>query len=141
MMNRNMKPLALLFLSVLTLLVSTAATPSKGLEGSRWRRYIPPAEMNLTAANVGPDFKVYMDLTFEKDNKGTLTVRIEGMGSEPAESKESFSYEHKSENELIIITKREGGGEDREQATINWAAQTLRIKSEGKELIFNLTKD
>ncbi|PDP50388.1 hypothetical protein CLI75_12390, partial [Porphyromonas gingivalis] len=42
-----------------------------------------PEEINLSADNVSPSFKAYMELAFNEGNKAMLTIRIEGMGTKP----------------------------------------------------------
>ena len=140
-MNQTVKTLAIFLITMLTFLAGAAEnSPTKSLVGTCWRRNLSPEEINLSADAVSPSFKAYMELAFNEGNKAMLTIRIEGMGTKPAESKEEVDYECNGNDEVIIITRREGGGEDREKAAISWTDETMRLVSEGEELTFRLIK-
>ena len=81
-----------------------------------------------------------MELAFNEGNKAMLTIRIEGMGTKPAESKEEIDYECNGDDEVVIITRRDGGGENREKAAISWTDETMKLVTEGEEQIFKLIR-
>lgn len=140
-MNRTVKTLGIFLIGMLTFLVGAAENSStKSLVGTCWRRHLSPEEINLSADNVSPSFKAYMELAFNEGNKAMLTIRIEGMGTKPAESKEEIYYECNGNDEVIIITKRDGGVEDREKAAISWTNETMKLVTEGEEQIFKLIR-
>ena len=139
-MNRTVKTLGIFLIGMLTFLVGAAENSTKSLVGTCWRRHLSPEEINLSADNVSPSFKAYMELAFNEGNKAMLTIRIEGMGTKPAESKEEIYYECNGNDEVIIITKRDGGIEDREKAAISWTDETMKLVTEGEEQIFKLIK-
>lgn len=139
-MNRTVKTLGIFLIGMLTFLVGAAENSTKSLVGTCWRRHLSPEEINLSADNVSPSFKAYMELAFNEGSKAMLTIRIEGMGTKPAESKEEIYYECNGNDEVIIITKRDGGVEDREKAAISWTDETMKLVTEGEEQIFKLIK-
>ncbi|KGL48884.1 hypothetical protein [Porphyromonas gulae] len=139
-MNRTVKTLGIFLIGMLTFLVGAAENSTKSLVGTCWRRHLSPEEINLSADNVSPSFKAYMELAFNEGNKAMLTIRIEGMGTKPAESKEEIYYECNGNDEVIIITKRDGGVEDREKAAISWMDETMKLVTEGEEQIFKLIR-
>ena len=139
-MNRTVKTLGIFLIGMLTFLVGAAENSTKSLVGTCWRRYLSPEEINLSADNVSLFFKAYMELAFNEENKAMLTIRIEGMKTKPAESKEEIDYECNGDDEVVIITKRDGGGEDREKAAISWTDETMKLVTEGEEQIFKLIR-
>ncbi len=139
-MNQTTKTLSIILIGMLTFLVGAAQNSTPSLVGTCWRRYLSPEEINLSADNVSPSFKAYMELAFNEGNKAMLTIRIEGMGTKPAESKEEIDYECNGDDEVVIITRRDGGGENREKAAISWTDETMKLVTEGEEQIFKLIR-